>query len=99
MRFLNIITVPILVMLCVGFWVGITVGEIYKGRAVPNCLALANIGYDSVVNHGVGLDIEISLAAVGDDKQFTDIVNRAYEWWGTPHDFAIKIHGECNSNG
>lgn len=73
---------------------------------VEECYASAMIGYDYVINSRVGLPMERALntvtvnqnsAIIKDVYKFhlRSIVENAYQWSGSPHEFAVLVLFNC----
>ena len=74
--------------------------------AIEECYASAMIGYDYVVNSRAGLPIERALNTVTVNQKsdlirnvyknnLTSIVENAYQWQNTPHEYAVEVMFAC----
>ncbi len=79
------------------------------------CFALAMIGFDNVINSRLGIPIQTALTAMTVNQTspevrdayklyLNDVVLNAYDWRGSPHEYAVKVlfhcgkkHGEKNA--
>lgn len=70
------------------------------------CYSVAMIGYDYVINSRVGVPLTRALNTVSVNLQSTaveniykvelqDVVQKAYLWQGSPHEYAVKTIINC----
>lgn len=63
------------------------------------CYALGNIGFDAVKNVDAGVPkseaMQQALLGGGFSQLIARVVNDAYDWSASPHEYAIKVYSNC----
>ena len=63
------------------------------------CYALGNIGFDAVKNADAGVPkneaMQLALIEGGLSPLIAKVVNDAYSWAASPHEYAIRVYSHC----